>query len=359
MSSASSSSALNNNLKQSKSPTKSASLGNFDCLNKTAEDDDNISATGSGKLTGDTISISSASSDHKKSVEKQWYVVANPFCLEIQFLNEFILHRIETSLDGPVIKQRSTKDRGLLQRSMSPPPPMLHQREKKKLSSQSMHSPSGRSNYSYSTAPATEKQQYPLPISVSVDFPQTQINVYPDQQNNVYQFHHHHHPPTHLHTHHQDQLQHSPNYYQPILPQKHLLQSQKQRAVRRTESTLSNLIPEPQPSARALHPPPLPSPNNNSSISPAPESPSICIESPKNMTVIQQAKFQPYKEVTKPFLMSDFYKYSTKFRQKTNDPALLSPNNQSSVTNVPQHHSLQQQQPLMYHNHQQSHQLHQ
>ncbi|XP_059608878.1 uncharacterized protein LOC132256464 [Phlebotomus argentipes] len=42
----------------------------------------------------------------------------------------------------------------------------------------------------------------------------------------------------------------------------------------------------------------------------------IRIESPKNVTVVQQAKFMPYKEVTKPFEMSDFYKYSTKFRQK-------------------------------------------
>ncbi|XP_017006364.2 myb-like protein AA [Drosophila takahashii] len=45
-------------------------------------------------------------------------------------------------------------------------------------------------------------------------------------------------------------------------------------------------------------------------------SPEIRIESPKNMTVVQQATFQPYKEVTKPFEMSDFYKYSTKFKQK-------------------------------------------
>ncbi|XP_002022234.2 putative mediator of RNA polymerase II transcription subunit 26 [Drosophila persimilis] len=45
-------------------------------------------------------------------------------------------------------------------------------------------------------------------------------------------------------------------------------------------------------------------------------SPDIRIESPKNMTVVQQATFQPYKEVTKPFEMSDFYKYSTKFKQK-------------------------------------------
>ncbi|KAH8364426.1 hypothetical protein KR084_006841 [Drosophila pseudotakahashii] len=45
-------------------------------------------------------------------------------------------------------------------------------------------------------------------------------------------------------------------------------------------------------------------------------SPEIRIESPKNMTVVQQATFQPYKEETKPFEMSDFYKYSTKFKQK-------------------------------------------
>ncbi|XP_030386052.1 integrator complex subunit 3 homolog [Scaptodrosophila lebanonensis] len=45
-------------------------------------------------------------------------------------------------------------------------------------------------------------------------------------------------------------------------------------------------------------------------------SPDIRIESPKNMTVVQQATFQPYKEITKPFEMSDFYKYSTKFKQK-------------------------------------------
>ncbi|XP_055546131.1 putative uncharacterized protein DDB_G0271606 [Wyeomyia smithii] len=45
-------------------------------------------------------------------------------------------------------------------------------------------------------------------------------------------------------------------------------------------------------------------------------SPDIQTESPKNVTVVQQGKIQPYKEVTKPFEMSDFYKYSTKYRQK-------------------------------------------
>ncbi|XP_034948497.1 uncharacterized protein sstn isoform X2 [Chelonus insularis] len=33
-------------------------------------------------------------------------------------------------------------------------------------------------------------------------------------------------------------------------------------------------------------------------------------------TIIHAGKYQPYKEVTKPFEMSDFYKYSTKFRKK-------------------------------------------
>lgn len=49
----------------------------------------------------------------------------------------------------------------------------------------------------------------------------------------------------------------------------------------------------------------------------------IHVESPKNMTVVQQAKFQPYKEVSKPFEMSDFYKYSTKFRQQTASTSLI------------------------------------
>ncbi|XP_014220702.1 serine/arginine repetitive matrix protein 1 isoform X1 [Trichogramma pretiosum] len=34
-------------------------------------------------------------------------------------------------------------------------------------------------------------------------------------------------------------------------------------------------------------------------------------------TIVQPGKYQPYREVTKPFEMSDFYKYSTKFRKQT------------------------------------------
>ncbi|XP_069361762.1 FERM domain-containing protein 4A [Maniola hyperantus] len=39
------------------------------------------------------------------------------------------------------------------------------------------------------------------------------------------------------------------------------------------------------------------------------------LEAPGNVTVIEQGRCIPYREETKPFEMSDFYKYSTKFRQ--------------------------------------------
>lgn len=52
----------------------------------------------------------------------------------------------------------------------------------------------------------------------------------------------------------------------------------------------------------------------------APHSPvvsptAVSLEMPNNLTVIEQGKCIPYREETKPFEMSDFYKYSTKFRQ--------------------------------------------
>lgn len=38
--------------------------------------------------------------------------------------------------------------------------------------------------------------------------------------------------------------------------------------------------------------------------------------SSQNCTIVQAGKYQPYREITKPFEMSDFYKYSTKFRKR-------------------------------------------
>lgn len=71
--------------------------------------------------------------------------------------------------------------------------------------------------------------------------------------------------------------------------------------------------------------------DNSNCYTPNISSAEIQVESPKNVTIVQPAKFQPYKEVTKPFEMSDFYKYSTKFRQKT-----ASANIMQSETNSPQ-----------------------
>lgn len=56
------------------------------------------------------------------------------------------------------------------------------------------------------------------------------------------------------------------------------------------------------------------SPNSPPLMSP----PTAAVDSPNNMTVIEQGKCIPYREETKPFEMSDFYKYSTKFRQANN-----------------------------------------
>ncbi|KAL5282658.1 FRMD4A family protein [Megaselia abdita] len=53
-----------------------------------------------------------------------------------------------------------------------------------------------------------------------------------------------------------------------------------------------------------------------------PRKPTIKLESPINICVIQEATFLPYKEETKPFEMADFYKYSTKFN-KNGKPKLI------------------------------------
>ncbi|XP_072933207.1 uncharacterized protein sstn [Epargyreus clarus] len=59
------------------------------------------------------------------------------------------------------------------------------------------------------------------------------------------------------------------------------------------------------------------SPNHISHSPPVLSPSAVSLDSPKNLTVIEQGKCIPYREETKPFEMSDFYKYSTKFRQNT------------------------------------------
>jgi len=44
--------------------------------------------------------------------------------------------------------------------------------------------------------------------------------------------------------------------------------------------------------------------------------PPIQVESPKNVTIISEGSWQPYKEEIKSYEISDFYKYSQKYRQQ-------------------------------------------
>lgn len=264
-----------------KQPTISTSLGNIEHISKLNIDEN-----------ADNLSISSMNSEQKKFKERQW---------------------TETSLDCPPPK--SNEQRKLM--TPSPPPPILHQREKKKLSSHSMHSP-GRNNYLYASSPSNsfpnDKQlqqtshspldrnfsnsaltlapaakfinQKPMDFNVQskpLPIPPKQPYPLPSPTSNVAVSHPHQHriPPQQ-----QQQQYHQQQQTSPSRPP-------QQKSLRRTASSASS-----------------------TSVNLLNTSTNIQVESPKNMTVVQPAKFQPYKEESKPFEMSDFYKYSTKFRQK-------------------------------------------
>lgn len=108
--------------------------------------------------------------------------------------------------------------------------------------------------------------------------------------------------------------------------------------LRRTVSNVSSNYPDLSNEISPMSPM-TSEPNHYQNVTPTmPTTPNIGsdihIESPKNVTVVQPAKFQPYKEVTKPFEMSDFYKYSTKFRQKNATTTLPSTSANASVATV-------------------------
>lgn len=44
--------------------------------------------------------------------------------------------------------------------------------------------------------------------------------------------------------------------------------------------------------------------------------PQLQVESPLNVTIIQEGSWKPYKEEVKSYEISDFYKYSEKYRQQ-------------------------------------------
>ncbi|XP_044741029.1 GATA zinc finger domain-containing protein 7 [Chrysoperla carnea] len=102
---------------------------------------------------------------------------------------------------------------------------------------------------------------------------------------------------------------HSPYHHSPLTtPTKSSVMSPK---------TPSPHPPPPTPPARvpslelSVEPSSTTFPNNNNTVP--------LLQSPKNCTVIQPGQWKPYREVTKPFEMSDFYKYSTKFRNRNNN----------------------------------------
>lgn len=237
----------------------------------------------------------------------------------------FVFHfifRTETSLDGPVIRKNENTSPMLV----SPP---IYYRDKNRLSSHSMHSPSrnvktiGNSN----TLTALQTPQILNNLSKALSTSANALSGIENVSRNQ--------PP---------QAPESPAYYQ----------NTSIKTVPSFDNTILN-VPTQIPSSKLIQssdvpsiatPPPLlttmTTPAQHSYLdmssasgcfSPNMSSAEIQIESPKNVTIVQPAKFQPYKEVTKPFEMSDFYKYSTKFRQKTASANIMV---MQSDTNSPQ-----------------------
>lgn len=278
---------------KSPQPIKSTSLSNFD-VSTIIRQEDGL----------DAISISSMNSESKKLREKTW---------------------CETSLDSPVMKYKGSanslhqtggggsgyspqlpRNHQMIQ---SPKSPILYQRGEK-LSSHSMSLPHRNNHpivsseeicyqepFYYEPTETIQPQQSPLhylppnyPSKPSLRHTQSSVSsLSSPQHSNVYL---HQKPPQHPPS--LSSTQQQQHYLQPHQQQIHsqyLLQQLQQK--QQQQVNCSSL-----------------SPNSVSKTN------DIRIESPKNMTVVQQAKFLPYKEEEKPFEMSDFYKYSTKFRQK-------------------------------------------
>lgn len=212
-------------------------------------------------------------------------------------------------MDGPIIKQKHPSP-------IAQPASPSYWRDRTKLSSQSMHSPGKNGAVNQSISVSIQKQPLPSPtlstnLNKSLSNSATVLSTTDANADADY---------------YQYQQQMSPPYYHPhasgkspaVLPNATI--ALHDTPLRRTASSVSSNRAEMALMANEhLANTPLASAESsnyqNMSVASA-NSADIHIESPKNMTVVQPAKFQPYKEVSKPFEMSDFYKYSTKFRQK-------------------------------------------
>jgi hypothetical protein len=105
--------------------------------------------------------------------------------------------------------------------------------------------------------------------------------------------------------------QHQENgiYNNPLAnPVPNLPPKSKLRHTESTRSTMSNRDFE-NNIVNAVHSP-MTTNNNNNLQSP------IQVESPINVTIIQEGSWKPYKEEVKSYEISDFYKYSEKYRQQ-------------------------------------------
>lgn len=142
--------------------------------------------------------------------------------------------------------------------------------------------------------------------------------------NNNHQAYENHHSPSKS-VHHQQML--SPHYHQPST-----FQSQSNGHLK-VHHASENIYLNPLANTNSNNPPNIPpksklrySESTRSTISHRDienniiphmhHAPPIQVESPKNVTIIQEGSWKPYKEEIKSYEISDFYKYSQKYRQQ-------------------------------------------
>ncbi|XP_055634543.1 putative uncharacterized protein DDB_G0271606 isoform X2 [Toxorhynchites rutilus septentrionalis] len=327
-------------------PTKSNSMGNFDFVNKQQQQQQQQEDS----IHSDAISVTSGSSEHKKR-EKIWR---------------------ETSLDSPIVKHKTipsptapVNTTTLPAYPQPPPAPTQVQ-----VSIQTPLHINTSHNYGISSSSPLllspqqmryyqQKQQQILEQQRQQQYRMKQIE---EQNHHAYVMEQHQQQQQQQHLHRQKLLRsppHLPNHRNPYTQQvqqpvnhqhqhQHLdlLPQSPQLYDRENNNYFQSQGPPRQSNLSSRHPDLLISPTlsvsssntltspnlrHQTSISPTPSTitttstgagviiqhtPDIQTESPKNVTVVQQGKILPYKEVTKPFEMSDFYKYSTKYRQK-------------------------------------------
>lgn len=344
-------------------PTKSNSMGNFDFINKQHQQQQQLEDS----IQPDAISVTSASSENKKR-EKVWR---------------------ETSLDSPVVKHRTVPSPSSSMMSNPPPlpaypqpppppPPTQHLVQQAHLqtplhvntssnygvspSSPLLLSPQQMRYYQQRQQQLLEQQRQQTQRIKQLEEQKQQAYLLEQQQahQRLLQQKHLRSPPQlpkHQHSYsqqpqpvsqqqHLDLLPHSPQFYDHEnhnLPP-HYYQSQEQHPSQNNLSARHpDLLISPTLSASSSNTLTSPTLRPQSSVSPTPSTitttstgaaaiihatPDIQTESPKNVTIVQQGKIMPYKEVTKPFEMSDFYKYSTKFRQKQQQQQQFQPSQQ-------------------------------